>query len=175
MIYLDGSDAANPTSALPGQVVMFYIGGEADHVWTLDQIKMQTAEFLLPIWVAGYQEHATYAGRNCADALYDLAGGEEFSYVLDCELLNQGDNDWVDQFANVTAPEHYGCHVYDSKDRIFHFQPRSGYIVADWTGVSHMYEHPWVKGTQWKNTPDYDLDVFDPSLRLWRNPYVNHR
>lgn len=172
MTYLNGSDAANPDGALPGQVVMFYIGGEADHVWTIDQVKAQRAEYLIPVWVAGYTVSAADQGKACVDALYDYNIPEGVAYVLDAELLNQGDNDWVDAFANETAAEHYGCHIYDSKSRIFHFQPRSGYIVADWTGVRHMYEHPWVKGTQWENDPEYDLDVFDSELRMWRNPYV---
>jgi hypothetical protein len=166
-----GSDAADPVSALPGQVACGYIGGMADHVWTDAQWAMQTAEYLLPIWVANEDDSAQDSGMSCVNVLYRLGVPRDVAIMLDVEPNENIDAAWINGFARETAREHYGCYVYDSADRIFSLPPRSGYIVAYWNGIPALYEHPFVRGTQYRNTPDFDLDVFDPSMRFWRNPH----
>jgi hypothetical protein len=172
MNYLNGSDASDPNGALPGQVVMGYAGGWTPHVWTLDQWAAQVAEFFIPIWVAHADEHPLEAADEFLHWLgrFDVPAGS--AYCLDAEASTNVSAEWVRQFADVTAPHHFGCHPYASASTIFDLPPRAGYIVADWTGERHMYEHPFVKGTQWADAGTLDRDVFVPTMRMWRNPHA---
>jgi hypothetical protein len=172
MNWLNGSDASDPTEALPGQVACGYIGGDTPHPWTFGQWEMQTAEFLLPIYTANPKLHPVNESSRCVDALVALKVHEDTAFMLDSELFNGRDNGWIDAFCRETSADHYGCHVYASASNIFTLPPRSGYIVADWTEIRHMYEHPFVKGTQWSSDATIDRDVFDSTMKFWRNPYV---
>jgi hypothetical protein len=174
MNYLNGSDTSDPVGPLPGQVVMGYAGGWTPHEWTHDQWEFQTAEFLLPIWVGNaiYNPIASAWSLLAWLGAYKVLPGS--AYVLDAEGSTNVDSGWVNAFADVTAEHHYGCHVYASVNTIFSLPPRAGYIVADWTGKRHMYEHPFVSGTQWADEGTIDRDVFVPQMHLWRNPYVGH-
>jgi hypothetical protein len=174
MNYLNGSDASDPVGALPGQVVMGYAGGWTPHAWTSGQWAAQDAEFLLPIWVGNAVNSPRGVASLLLEWLHDYQVPPGSAYVLDAEQSTGVDSAWVNAFADVTAEEHYGCHVYASVDTIFTLPPRSGYIVADWTGKRHMYEHPFVSGTQWADEGTIDRDVFVPQMHLWRNHYVGH-
>lgn len=173
MIYLTGSDASNPDSPLPGDVACGYVGGRTPHVWTLSQWKMQTAKYLLPIWVADPSQNPKTEAANFIAAMAALGVKGGVAYMLDAELLPPYDQLWISVFADRTARSDYGCHPYGSKDIVFTWPPRSGYIVADRIREPHMYEHPFVKGTQWKAENSIDLDLFDPTMKFWENPYVH--
>jgi hypothetical protein len=171
MTWINGSDDSNPSGALPGQVACGYIGGDCPHVWTAQQWRNQTAEFLFPIWTAEPDADPQTEAAKCLTALWDLKVSPDTGFMLDSELFSGDDNDWINEFCRYTSHAHYGCHPYASASAIFYLPPRSGYIVADWTGIRHMYEHPFVKGTQWVNDPTLDRDVFDSTMKFWRNPY----
>jgi hypothetical protein len=172
MEFLTGSDTASPDKALPGDVALGYIGGDDTHTWTLDQWKMQESKYLLPIWVGYPGDNPEAAAKRCLDAMHVLGIPEGTVYMLDSELLTNDEGEWVDKFADVTAYERRGCLPYASVDLVFDLPPRSGYAVADWTGKSHMYEHPFVRITQWADEETLDRDLLDANLRLWVNPYL---
>jgi hypothetical protein len=171
MNWLNGSDASNPDSPLPGQVACGYIGGDTPHAWTFGQWEMQTAEFLLPIYTADPKLDPVNESIRCVDALIALKVPEGSAIMLDSELFNGRDGGWIDAFCRETSADRFGTHVYASASNIFTLPPRSGYIVADWTGIRHMYEHPFVKGTQWSSDATIDRDVFDPAIKFWRDTY----
>lgn len=171
MTYLTGSDASDPKKPLPGEVACGYLDSNTPHPWTNEQWEMQTAKYLLPIYSADPGGNPVLAGRSAVAQMRSLKVPEGSAYAADIELLVPGDNLWLREFAAETAKAKYGCHPYRSASTIFTFEPRSGYWVADWTGEPHMYEHPFVKGTQWASDPAVDCDLFIPTMHFWENPY----
>lgn len=174
MELIDGSDAEWPQGALPGEVACGYIGGWAGHVWTSAEWRSQTADFLLPIYVAHVDLDPVNAGHNCVALLKRMGMPEGFAYALDAETDTDVGYEWVNDFADATAPFHVGCHPYASADSIEALPVRAGYWVADWTGHRHMSSIVGADITQWTNTGNIDLDVFNAEMRLWRNPHVRH-
>lgn len=170
--YLTGSDASDPDFALPGDVACGYVGGDTPHVWTEAQWRKQTAKYLLPIYVPFRGGNPKLQGVQCADTLRAAGVPEHVLYAVDAELLWQGDASGINAFCDVTAERHNGALIYAQLSLIFSLPPRSGYWVANPTGVPHMYEHPFVKGTQWDFETRIDRDLFLPGLQLWENPYV---
>ena len=74
---------------------------------------------------------------------------------------------FVHTFAQVTEAAGLLCVPYGSKDNIFGLPVRSGWWVADPTGVPHMYPHAGVVGTQWLFARTYDESWFAEDLPLW--------
>jgi hypothetical protein len=165
-----GSDASNPDFALPGQVVQFYCGGATPHVWTKQQIDMQTSEFLLPVYVPFGWGSPVAEAEQFLSELADIGVPDHVAYMLDAELLGNGDASQINAFCDLLAKHHYGGLIYGSIDQVFTWPPRSGYVVANPTGVPHMYEHPFVKGTQWDWETRIDRDLYTKNTTFWRNP-----
>ena len=161
----------------------WYLGGSsAFHVWTagerarLAASKMRT----MPIWVPtpgqdDPRQVAFAAARAMLDARYRPWHKPWYCPLMwDLETGTEPDSGWVS--VATAALHHYGYDsiLYGSIDGSHILaEPLgpgwSGYLVADYTGVRHLYPARHVIGTQY--APDVavpggqvDLDVVDASV-----------
>jgi hypothetical protein len=66
------------------------------------------------------------------------------------ETGKEPDPDWLTVAADDVRAAGYRNMVYGSVSTLFGQPQRSGYVVANPTGVVHMYPVANVQGTQWK-------------------------
>jgi hypothetical protein len=158
-------DAASGQPLTGCEIACGYAGGaSAYHTWTRAEWDAQPARWRLPIWVPDPAADPVGQAHDCLGALGALGVPDGTAYSLDMETSSN--SVFVHAFAKVTE-EHYLCVPYGSAGNIFSLPPRSGWWVADPTGVPHFYPHKGVVGTQWAFTPGYDESWFDDTLPLW--------
>jgi len=166
-------DAAYPPQQpYPGcQAVAGYIGGNALHVWTLDEWLRFSGLVQFPIWVGFAEDDPAGHGQQCAAAMHAL-GWRPFDrnrrgVILDEET--QVDAAWVDAFAAQIWQAGYQTFMYGSLATILQNPPKEGYLVADWTGVPTIPPYANVIGTQYQpNVPwegtSVDLSVITDTM-----------
>jgi len=143
-----GFDIANPSSPIPGfDVAAFYLGGDAAHVWTEEQIHTQPARWRWPIWVMAAGGDGRQHGLECVLALCALGVPKHTAVMLDCEAISEPHR--VDAFADVVHQAGWITTPYGSTSTLFTNPVRAGYAVATLDGNPVMYSHPHVIGTQW--------------------------
>lgn len=129
-------DISDPgTLRIDEEVVAFYIGGNTPHVWTQQQIEMQTARYRHPVWVYDPARPGTdngiIDGHKAVAQLQALKVPTGVAVSLDMETHE--DAAYVDGARSVIASTGYWTSVYGSLDFI-RANPRwgGGYWVADW-------------------------------------------
>jgi hypothetical protein len=154
---LTGFDAAYCPNPVPPatefDVAEFYIGGSsAYHVWTESERSLIKGRLTLPIWVPTPSlDNPTQVAAGIAHTLKTLGIPSQArpyrAVMLDMETSE--DSEWVTLCCNKLASLGYDSFIYGSAGYVFSLPPRSGYIVANPTGVAHIYDHAHVVGTQY--------------------------
>jgi hypothetical protein len=124
-----------PKSAPDGcQAVLGYIGGNALHVWTLDEWDRFGDLRQFPSWVADLSTSATKQATGAAQAAKRLGWHEGRTIVADMEAASDSTwwNEWADELAKL------------------HYQP-SWYGSASVAGA-YAAKYKWV--ADWDNDPD---------------------
>jgi hypothetical protein len=154
---IHGRDASNPAGSLGKvDVAWGYIGGMTPHKWTDAQWEAQEARYRLPIYVYSQIIHAVDAAVETIAWLTAHKVPHGTLVMLDMET--QIDVSWVDSYSAHVASAGWRICVYGSAGFVFGNPVRSGYVVADYNGVAHLYQHAHVIGTQ------YEADVTIPGI-----------
>ena len=161
---------------------MVYAGGtSATRAW--DDAELARVAHLprLPVWVpTPGSDDPVAAGEAFVDWLTAhkvpsiKASGRPCHVLTDLETGTEPDPKWVNVFADQLANAGYWNLEYGSISTILAQPVRSGYVVANPTGMPHLYPHAGVVGTQFAfdvRVPggliDQDvLDVFK-ARQLW--------
>ena len=178
-----GFDTSDPGPAVISgyEVAGGYLGGDTPHVWTGKQWADQPARWRAPFWVYDEGRDVAAQAADAVAAMVALGAPEGSAIILDMEALTQ--DVAVNMFADYVHEHHYCTMIYGSKSSLFGNPPRTGYVVADYTGTAHLYEHPHTMGTQYATVradgglPSLDLDVWADEAPLWdaRPPAVQMR
>ena len=165
-------DVSDPDHAIGGfDICCFYLGGMTPHPWTDAQIAAQQQRYRLPIWVYDPTRDPLDQAKAAVDRLVQIKAPRGITIALDLETriavaAVNAIADFIHGSGGFTMP-------YGSTSTLFYNPVRSGYWVADPTGVSHQYEHPHTRGTQWNwhgvadTGQRIDESVFDDTLPLW--------
>ena len=165
-------DVSDPTHAIGGfDICAFYLGGMTPHPWTDAQIAAQQQRYRLPIWVYDPTRDPLEQSKAAIARLIEIKAplGITVAFDLETRIAPVAVNGFADHLhaaGGFTLP-------YGSSGSLFYNPVRSGYWVADPTGISHQYEHPHVRGTQWNwhgvadTGQRIDESVFDDTLPLW--------
>lgn len=76
-------------------------------------------------------------------------GGQHVRVQWDCETGTEPDPRWVTIACDYLHSAGYFNLIYGSPAWLFGQPSRAGYVVANPTGVPHLYDHADVAGTQW--------------------------
>jgi hypothetical protein len=154
---LSGFDAAFCPNPVPTEsefdVVEFYAGGtSAFHIWTPAERSLIKGRLTLPIWVpTPGLDNPTQVAEGIAATLKSLGIPSHATpyraVMLDMETST--DAEFITLCCNKLASFGYDSYIYGSAGSVFNLPSRSGYIVADPTGIAHIYDHPDVIGTQY--------------------------
>lgn len=176
---LEMGDAAyppDPPASLP--VFAFYIGGNAEHVWTEAEIAALHSRRVLPIWVN--TDPNANAALHAADIIdwlhaHEYARGE--TVALDSESVP------MDRYLSELDAHLHGAGYplmnYESKGAMpANPLTTGGRWVADWTGIPHLF--PDSRATQYATSEmigrPWDASVIDDSVPLHElhPPAVHH-
>lgn len=172
-------DIADPgTMVVKEEAVAFYIGGNTPHVWTAQQIHMQTARYRHPIWVYNPgrpgADNGLVDGHKAVAQCKALGVPTEVSISFDMEA--HVDEAYLTAVHSVVAPSGYWTSVYGSRDTITK-NPAfgGGRWVADWldTGEPHLTGVPGEWACQFVNAggkgnaAPWDLSLVKDITHLW--------
>lgn len=165
-------DAAKPP-ARPPQTdgVAFYIGGDATHIWSADEIESQPARYRLPIYVRSNPSESLAAPdvRAALAALHNIGAPRGCLVAWDTETA--ADPRYMTIVYTMLAAAGYKLLDYGSQDSLFGNElPVGGYYWgADWTGEAHI--NAGEIGTQYASDTElgvpWDLSIFKPGLPFW--------
>ena len=167
-------DASVPPASAPVgyKAVAGYIGGDTPHVWTDAEWHRFSKLRKLPIWVRSdpgfvVPEDDAFAALQ---RLYDLKVPKGSTIAIDLETAVSFP--YVHTFHGVMKWAGYYAWVYGSASTVFENPRADGYWVADYAGKGpFMYNHRWVKATQYEAGPNYDSSLvlyWQYSNRLWK-------
>jgi hypothetical protein len=133
--------AVPPMSVPPGCIgVAGYIGGDAEHVWTLEEWQRFHLLRVLPIWVADVaaspQGQAAQAAQAARGLGWRAHARQRRAIVLDMETSTNGM--FVRDFANDLHGEGFDCFPYGSDSSIYADPEMDGYWVALWNDVPNL-------------------------------------
>ena len=161
-------DAAFPPADPPAtDGVCIYIGGDATHVWTAEEIGMQPARYRLPIYVRdnpGDVKAANADGQEALRALKAIGCPRGSLVAWDMEMA--ADVAYVQAVFLLLAHYGYKLIIYGSESTVRGNEvPDDLYFGADWTGLPHL--HPGDAMTQWVSFQGYDESLAESSLPFW--------
>jgi hypothetical protein len=154
---LTGFDSAFCPNPVPSEsefdVAEFYAGGtNAFHIWTPGERELIKGRLTLPIWVPTPSLNSpTQVAEGIAATLKSLgipSHAKPYRAVM-LDMETSTDAAWITLCCNKLAVYGYDSYIYGSASSVFSLPPRSGYIVADPTGIAHIYDHADVVGTQY--------------------------
>ena len=166
--YLTFYDAAWPPVPPPvTDGVVVYIGGDAVHVWTVEEIKAQTARYRLPVFVRSDPRGiaGVAADVNAAVAQLKAIGAPKGTLVA-FDMETAADKSYIAGVYTGLAAAGYKLIVYGSESTVFgNDAPDDLYWSADWTGTPHLSRGASME--QWVNFAGYDDDEALSSLPFW--------
>jgi len=137
---------------------LVYAGGSsAAHAWDTAELARVAHLPRLPTWVPtpgvddpvaaaeafiGWLAEHEVAAVNPVNGVHQLV-------MWDMETGQDSNHRWLKAAADRMAKSGYFNLVYGSISTLFALPARSGYMVANPTGVEHMYLRPEVGGTQY--------------------------
>ena len=144
-----------------------YIGGDAVHVWTLEEIRAQKARYILPIFVRSNPRGLAGVAADVNACLAGLRAIGAPRGILVCwDMETAADKTYIAGVYAGLAAHGYELIVYGSQSDVMGNDAPDGlYFGADWTGVKHL-AHSNVM-TQWVNFQGYDEDLAKPGLPFW--------
>jgi len=159
-----------------------YAGGtSASHAWTQAELDRVAHLPRLVTWVptpgADSPRHAAASFRQwLGDHGVPARHDEPRVHVLwDLETGREPDPAWVSTACDYLRSAGYDNLIYGSPGWVLGQPRRAGYLVANPTGVPHLYQAPGVVGTQYAwNVPvaggviDQDVIVRRLLRRLWQ-------
>lgn len=162
-----GFDAAHcPNPVPPGyRWCMVYAGGSsATHAWDDQELQLVAHLPRLPVWVpTPGSDNPHTAAEQLIDwlAAHGVPAATQptdprVHVMWDMETGKEPDPTWANLAADDLDQAGYSNLVYGSKATLFGQPRRDGYVVADPTGVAHLYPRPGVRATQ------YAFDVQTP-------------
>jgi len=161
-------DAAFPPASPPEcDGVCLYIGGDAVHVWTAEEIGMQAARYRLPIFVRSNPRGVFGVAADINAALHQLAAiGAPKGTLVAWDMETAADKAYIaGVYAGLTA-HGYVLIVYGSQSTVMGDDNPDGlYWGADWTSHSHLARGDSM--TQWVSFSGFDLSVAESSLPFW--------
>jgi peptidoglycan hydrolase-like protein with peptidoglycan-binding domain len=166
--YLTFYDAAWPPDPPPvTDGVCVYIGGDATHVWTLEEIGMQPARYRLPIFVRSNPRGIAGVAADVNAALAQLkAIGAPRGTLCAWDMETAADKLYIAGIYTGMAAHGYRVIIYGSQSSVMgNDVPDDLYWGADWTGAAHL--HSGDAMTQWVSFSGYDLDLAESSLPFW--------
>jgi len=180
-----GFDAAHCPDPVPAgyEWCMVYAGGSsATHAWDAAELALVAKLPRLPVWVPtpGTDDPVTAGNAflrwlTVHNVPKTNARSDHTRVMWDMETGQEPDPAWLNKAAGVTAAAGYRNLVYGSISTLFGQPARSGYVVANPTGVLHLYQHPNVVATQYAfdvKTPggeiDQDVAVVDLVRQMWQ-------
>lgn len=170
-------DAAYPPPHPPvTDGVCIYIGGDTPHVWTMDEIRAQTARYRLPVFVRS--NPGTTQADACGDAAAAIAQLHAIGAPRGClvawDTETAADPGYMAAIWALLKLDGYQVLDYGSQSRVFgNTIPDGYYWGADWTGEKHLAAGDVM--TQYASFTSYDLDEAVPSLPFWdTTPHPTH-
>lgn len=157
---------AGAISGGPYDGVVFYVGGDAFHVWPVADVDARPERFRLPAWVRSNPGAVspTADAAACLAALHAYKVPAGALVALDSETSI--DPDWVHWFVLVLNDHGYPVIDYGSESTVFgNANPNGYYWGADWTGVRHLAAGNDM--TQYASFKNQDLDVASSTLPFW--------
>lgn len=172
---IEGRDAAfaKNIGSFGGVVLGYHGGPNAFHVWSIQDWAMFPTNPKVPTWVAGYN-----GAEEAAVSISSLngLGARKKLTVLDME--SRVDSSYVTAYGAALQQAGFKVLVYGSRATVFGNPQLNGYLVADWTGQSHMAVNPatgdslGIRGTQWAHdiSPGYDITSWKEWVleEMWR-------
>jgi hypothetical protein len=161
-------DAAWPPDPAPvTDGVCIYIGGDATHVWTAEEIGMQPARYRLPIFVRSNPRGLAGVAADVNAALRQLAAIKAPRGILVAwDMETAADKTYIAGVYAGLAAAGYELIVYGSQSDVMgNDNPDGLYWGADWTSHSHLARGDAM--TQWVSFSGYDLDLAESSLPFW--------
>jgi len=165
-------DAEYPPASAPTDchAVLGYIGGSADHTWTVAEWNHASNNGRLrqgPIWGAQLDLEPTANGQAAAAAAKALGWGPGRCIWLDME--NWQDETWVAAFIAAVKGSGYEEGTYGSQSTVT-ANPvgKGGYWIADWNGNAvvsgeNVSGHQYLANVSDGNTV-VNYDVFEVSV-----------
>lgn len=144
-----------------------YIGGDAVHVWTAEEIKAQTARYRLPVFVRSNPRGiaGVAADVNAAVAQLKAIGAPKGTLVA-WDMETAADKAYIAGVYTGLAAAGWKLIVYGSESTVMgNDNPGDLYFAADWTGTPHLAAGSQM--TQWVSFAGYDEDEALPSLPFW--------
>jgi hypothetical protein len=166
--YLTFYDAAWPPAVPPDtDGVCVYIGGDAVHVWTVEEIKAQTARYILPVFVRSDPRGIAGVAADVNAALRQLAEiGAPHGTLVAWDMETAASQTYIAGIYSGMMAHGYELIVYGSDSTVMgNDNPDGLYFAADWTGVAHLARGSVM--TQWVNFAGYDESEAKPGLPFW--------
>lgn len=168
-------DAAFPPAEPPAtDGVCVYIGGDAVHVWTLEEIGMQPARYRLPVFVRS-NPPGPGAAQDVASGLSRLrAIGAPRRTLVAWDMETAADALYIRGVSTGLANGGYKLIVYGSESTVRGNQVPDGLIWgADWTSVPHL--HSGDAMTQYVSFSGFDEELARPGLPFWDTQAPVHK
>ena len=144
-----------------------YIGGDAVHVWTPEEIGMQAARYRLPVFVRSNPRGIAGVAADVNTALAQLAAIKAPRGILVAwDMETAADKTYIAGVYTGLAAHGYELIVYGSQSDVMgNDNPGGLYWGADWTSHSHLARGDAM--TQWVSFSGFDLDLAESSLPFW--------
>jgi hypothetical protein len=160
-------DSAYPLSSpLPVDGVCFYIGGDAVHIWTAEEIEAQPARYRLPVFVRSNPGSANASNDvvAAASALHSISAPAGCLVAWDTETAD--DPLYINAVYRALKAAGYTLIVYGSQSVVTsEGNPDGLYWGADWTGSPHLHSGDVM--TQYVSFNAYDESVAIDGLPFW--------
>jgi Putative peptidoglycan binding domain len=160
-------DAAFPPADPPAtDGVVIYIGGDAVHVWSLEEIGMQPARYRLPVFVRS-NPPGPGAAADVTAALTRLRQiGAPLCSLVAWDLETAADPAYIREVTAGILGAGYVLIVYGSESTVRGNDAPDGlYWGADWTSVPHLHRGDAM--TQYVSFSGFDESLASPSLPFW--------
>jgi hypothetical protein len=161
-------DSAWPPDPAPDtDGVCVYVGGDAVHVWTPEEVRVQKARYRLPVFVRSNPRGLAGVAADVNAALVGLAAiGAPRGILVALDAETAADKLYIAGMYAGLAAHGYELIVYGSDSTVMgNDNPDGLYFAADWTGSAHLARGSVM--TQWVSFSGYDLDLAESSLPFW--------
>jgi hypothetical protein len=146
-------DAAFPPQSVPGgcQAVLGYVGGRADHVWTLEEWDRFHSLRQLPCWVADISQSPAAQASGAIRAAMGLgwAPHQPDTRVIVCDLETAIAPAWYQVFAADVASAGFVAVAYGSLSTVLNCAAID-VLAADWNGVPQLQPGQTIHGHQYQ-------------------------
>jgi Putative peptidoglycan binding domain len=146
--------------------VAFYIGGDAAHVWSKEEVSAQKARYRLPVFVRSnpVAENAAADVREAVQELDALSAPSGVLVAWDVETA--ADPEYISTVYSGLKAAGYELVVYGSQSSVDDNENPDGlYWGAQWTGQEHLASGDQM--TQYVSFTAYDESVALSDLPFW--------